>query len=284
MARNLDLTSLRAFVTVVNAGGVTKASGFLNLTQSAVSMQLKRLEEALDVSLFDRSTRKLTLTGTGEQMLGYARRMLELNDEVLGRLTANEYEGEINLGVPGDIVYPALPEVLQRFNTAYPRMKVHLLSMGTLNLKTAFARGEADVILTTEENLDRGGETLLERPMVWIGAEEGQMWKQRPLRLAFEGACIFRGPALAALDAAGISWEMAVESDSLRTVEVSVSADLAIHAVIEGTESPYSMIIQHNGALPTLPRIQINMYRSDLSVAEPVDALVDLIRQGYHAL
>lgn len=284
MPRNLDLTSLRAFTTVVDAGGVTKASGFLNLTQSAVSMQLKRLEEALDVALFDRTTRKLNLTGAGEQMLGYARRMLELNDEVLGRLTATEYEGEILLGVPADIVYPAIPGVLQCFNTAYPRMKVQLLSMGTLNLKTAFTRGEADIILTTEEDLDRGGETLLERPMVWIGADNGQMWKQRPLRLAFEHDCIFRGPALTALDAAGISWEMAVESDSMRTVEVSVSADLAVHTVIEGTESPYTQVVQHNGTLPTLPRIQINMYRSDLSRAEPVDALVDMIRQAYHSI
>lgn len=284
MARNLDLTSLRAFVTVVDAGGVTKASGFLNLTQSAVSMQLKRLEEALDVALFDRTTRKLNLTGAGEQMLGYARRMLELNDEVLGRLTATEYEGEIVLGVPGDVVYPAIPEVLHRFNKAYPRMRVHLLSMGTLNLREAFARGAADVILTTEEDVERGGETLLERSMVWIGAENGQMWKQRPLRLAFEHDCIFRGPALSALDAAGIAWEMAVDSDTMRAIEVSVSADLAIHAVIEGTESPYSEMIVHNGALPTLPRIRINMYRSEMARSEPVDALVDLIRQGYQVI
>ncbi|GAB5449064.1 LysR family transcriptional regulator [Gymnodinialimonas sp.] len=284
MARNLDLTSLRAFVTVVDAGGVTKASGFLNLTQSAVSMQLKRLEEALDVALFDRTTRKLLLTGAGEQMLGYARRMLELNDEVLGRLTAKEYEGEILLGVPHDVVYPAIPEVLQRFNKAYPRMRVQLLSMGTINLKAAFERGEVDVILTTEEDVDRGGETLLERPMVWVGAQDGQIWKQRPLRLALEDACIFRGPALSALDAAGVSWEIAVEADSIRTVEASVSADLAVHAVIEGTESPYTTMIQHNGALPSLPRIRINMYRSDLSRSEPVDALVGLIRQAYHAI
>ncbi len=199
-------------------------------------------------------------------------------------MTAKEYEGEISLGVPHDVVYPAIPEVLQRFNKAYPRMKVHLLSMGTINLKAAFARGEADVILTTEERVDKGGETLLERPMVWIGAEDGQMWKQRPLRLAFEHACIFRGPALAALDAAGISWEMAVESDSIRTVEASVSADLAVHVLIEGTESPYASVIQHDGGLPTMPRIQINMYRTDLSKAEPLDALTDLIRQAYRAM
>ncbi len=284
MPRNLDLTSLRAFVTVVDAGGVTKASGFLNLTQSAVSMQLKRLEEALDVSLFNRSTRRLDLTGAGEQMLGYARRMLELNDEVLGRLTANEYEGELILGVPHDIVYPAIPEVLHRFNAAYPRMKVQLLSHGTIKLKAAMARGEADVILTTEERLHAGGETLLERPLVWIGAIAGQMWKRRPLRLAFEHACIFRGPALAALDASGISWEMAVESDSIRTVEATVSADLALHAIIEGTEPPYVEVVAHGGALPTLPRIKINMYRSDLARTEPMDALVGLIRQAYRGM
>ncbi|MEX3016216.1 LysR family transcriptional regulator [Gymnodinialimonas hymeniacidonis] len=284
MPRNLDLTSLRAFVAVVDAGGVTKASGFLNLTQSAVSMQLKRLEEALDVALFNRAERKLNLTGAGEQMLSYARRMLELNDEVLGRLTAKEYEGEISLGVPHDVVYPAIPEVLQRFNKAFPRMKVQLLSMGTINLKAAFARGEIDVILTTEEDLDRGGETLLERPMVWVGAQNGQMWRQRPLRLALEDACIFRGPALSALDAAGISWEMAVEADSIRTVEATVSADLAVHAIIEGTESPYAEKIEHNGALPALPRIQINMYRSELKRTEPLDSLVDFLRQSYRAM
>ncbi len=89
---------------------------------------------------------------------------------------------------------------------------------------------------------------------------------------------------MAALDAAGISWEMAVESDSIRTVEASVSADLAVHAMIEGTESPYTAMVQHCGGLPTLPRIQINMYRSELSKAEPLDAMADLIRQAYRAM
>ena len=128
MPRNLDLTAIRAFVAVVDAGGVTKASGFLNLTQSAVSMQLKRLEESIGVALFDRSARRLALTGAGEQMLGYARRLLDLNDEVLGRLTAKHYTGQITLGVPHDVVYPAIPQVLQRFNTDFPRMRVQLVS------------------------------------------------------------------------------------------------------------------------------------------------------------
>jgi len=112
MARNLDLTALRSFVAVSDAGGVTRAAGFLNLTQSAVSMQLKRLEESLGIALMDRSARSIALTPMGEQLLSYARRMLELNDEIYGKLTSQEYAGEITLGVPHDVIYPAIPQVL----------------------------------------------------------------------------------------------------------------------------------------------------------------------------
>ena len=98
--RNLDITTLRSFVAVADTGGVTKAAGLLHLTQSAVSMQLKRLEESLDAPLLDRTGRGIALTAQGEQLLSYARRMLVLNDEVYGKLTSNAYEGEVTLGVP----------------------------------------------------------------------------------------------------------------------------------------------------------------------------------------
>lgn len=100
MIRNLDLTSLRSFVAIADAGGVTRAAGFLNLTQSAVSMQIKRLEEVLGCDVLDRSARKVGLTAEGEQLLGYARKMLALNDEAFHRLTTDVHEGEIVLGVP----------------------------------------------------------------------------------------------------------------------------------------------------------------------------------------
>ncbi|KGB82868.1 MAG: LysR family transcriptional regulator [Pseudomonadota bacterium] len=281
MPRNLDMTALRSFVAVAEAGGVTRAAGFLNLTQSAVSMQLKRLEEALGLTLLDRTARKIALTATGEQLLGYARRMLDLNDEVYARLTAQEFEGEVILGVPHDIVYPAIPQVLQRFNTEYPRVKVQLLSSFTRRLKEQFARGEVDVILTTEDEADAGGETLTELPLIWIGAPGGQAWKSRPLRLAYENSCIFRGSVQSALDRAGIPWEMAVESNSTRTIEASVSADLAVHTVIEGSEPPYVERIQHGGALPELPTKQINLYVSDVTGGKVTDDLAAQIRQAY---
>ncbi|TCO70898.1 LysR family transcriptional regulator [Rhodovulum euryhalinum] len=281
MSRNLDLTALRSFVAVAEAGGVTRAAGFLNVTQSAVSMQLKRLEEALDLQLLDRSERRVKLTAAGEQLLGYARRILALNDEVYARMTAQEFEGEIVLGVPHDIVYPAIPRVLNRFAADFPRVKVQLLSSYTVRLKELFRKGGVDIILTTEDRCGEGGETLAELPLVWVGAIGGQVWKQRPLRLAYEHACIFRQGVQAALDRAGIPWEMAVESESIRTVEASVSADLAVHTVVDGMLPPYVEPIQHGGALPELARTKINLYVSDLSSAPVVGELADLIRQTY---
>lgn len=281
MARNLDMTALRSFIAVADAGGVTRAAGFLNLTQSAVSMQIKRLEEMLDTQLFDRSSRQIALTSAGEQLLGYARRMLQLNDEVYARLTAQEFEGEVVLGVPHDIVYPAIPQVLRLFAAEYPRVKVHLLSSFTSELKEQFAKGEVDVILTTEDDPDAGGETLIEAPLVWVGAPAGQAWKSRPLQLAYEYKCRFRVPVQQALDAAGIPWEMSVESTSSRTIEATVTADLAVHSVIEGAEPPHLEKIQHGGALPDLPRLKINLYRSDVGKGQIVETLTALLRQAY---
>jgi DNA-binding transcriptional LysR family regulator len=281
MPRNLDMVSLRSFVAVADAGGVTRAAGFLNLTQSAVSMQIKRLEELLDVRLLERSGRGVALTPEGELLLGYARRILVLNDDAFQRLTLDAHEGEVTLGVPHDIVYPAIPQVLQRFAREYPRMKVHLVSSFTRVLKAQFGRGEAHVILTTEDEADQGGETLAALPLVWVGAPKGQAWKGRPLRLAYEHHCIFRLRVQAALDRAGIPWEMAVESDSTRTVEASVSADLAVHTVLAGSEPPYVERINHGGALPDLPAMQVNMYVARPAPSPAVEVLAEFIRQSY---
>lgn len=281
MIRNLDLTALRSFVAIADAGGVTRAAGFLNLTQSAVSMQIKRLEEVLGQDLLNRAARKVGLTPAGEQLLGYARQMLVLNDEVFGRMTQSVHEGEIVLGVPHDIVYPNIPQVLRRFAADYPKMRVRLISSFTRVLKAQFARGECDLILTTEDAVDPQGETLAALPLVWIGAPGGVAWKGRPLRLAYEHDCIFRQGVQAALDAAGIRWEIAVESDSTRTVEASVSADLAVHTVLAGSEPPYLERVAHNGALPELSTMKVNLYAADPGQTPAMAALAELIRRAY---
>lgn len=283
MPRNLDLTSLRSFVTVADTGGVTRAAGFLNLTQSAVSMQLKRLEENLGVDLLDRSARQIALTTAGEQLLSYARKMLDLNDEIYGRLTDKKFEGEITLGVPHDIVYPVIPQVLQRFNAEFPRMKVQLVSSFTSILKEQFERGEADIILTTEPELGEKGETLAKVPLRWIGAPGGNVHRQRPLRIALGRSCKFRPIAIAEMDAQELGWDMIIDTDSDRTIEATVSADLAVTVMLEGTEPPQLQALPVATGLPELPVQNINMYVGDED-HPPSARLADLVRQGYDAL
>jgi DNA-binding transcriptional LysR family regulator len=281
MPRNLDMTALRSFVAVAETGGVTRASGFLNLTQSAVSMQLKRLEESLDISLFDRSGRTIALTLAGEQLLSYARRMLALNDEIQAKLGSREYEGRITLGVPHDLVYPYIPMILKRFAMDYPRVKVQLVSSFTILLKEQFGRGEIDVMLTTEDHVEEGGETLVTRPLVWIGARDGTAWRQRPLRLAHERDCIFRSSVVKCLDEAGIPWEFAVDTTSPRTVEATVSADLAVHTMIDGNEWRDFERISHDGALPELRKVAINLYLNQQAEGPMVPYLASLVRRSY---
>lgn len=279
--RNLDVTTLRSFVAVAESGGVTRAAGFLHLTQSAVSMQLKRLEEVLGLSLFDRSGRSIALTASGEQLLVYARRMVSLNDEVISRLTDQAYEGEITLGVPHDIVYPAIPRVLKQFHAAFPRVKVQLDSSYTRRLKEEFAKGACDIILTTELGMDDGGEELCVKPLCWIGAPGGSAWRQRPLKLAFGRLCTFRPHVVDRLDEAGVAWDVVVESDSDRTIEATVSADLAVHTMIEGTKPPHLDRIDHGGSLPALPAQRINLYGAAAGKNEVHDAMVALLRSAF---
>lgn len=281
--RNLDLTTLRSFVAVADTGGVTRAAGALNLTQSAVSMQLKRLEEVLDLSLLDRSARRIALTESGDQLLGYARRMVEMNDDVLARLTDQSYEGEIMLGVPHDIVYPVIPQVLKRFNAEFPRMKIQLRATGSIDLKEQFARGGCDLILTTETGVETGGETLIELPLRWIGAPGGAAWRRRPVRMAFGRRCMFRPGVIAALEKAGLEWEMAVESESDRTIEATISADLAVHAMLEGTQPPHLEQINHGSTLPLLEVHKINMYGAEQAKGVALKHLVELLRQTFHS-
>ena len=278
------MTALRSFVVVAEAGGVTKAAGFLHLTQSAVSMQIKRLEESLGISLLDRSARSVSLTSAGEQFLSYARRMLDLNDEAFRRLMDHDYEGEIVFGVPHDIVYPTIPQVLQRFNAEYPRVKVQLLALYTNKLKEMFARGECDVILTTETRVGPGGETLVTMPLRWVGAPGGVAWRQRPLRLAYCRHCVFRHGDVEKLDAAGVQWEIAVDSDSDRTIEATVSADLAVTTMLEGTEPPHLERVPSGAGLPDLDVQKINLYGGGAGTSDLVEHLKAMLRDGFRAI
>ena len=286
MTRTLDLATLRSFVAVADTGGVTKAAGVLHLTQSAVSMQIKRLEETLDVTLLERANRTVTTTSAGEQLLSYARRMLALNDEVWSRMTSNDFEGELTLGAPHDIIHPYLPKVLRQFAAEFPRMNIRLISRSTRALRAMFARGEIDAILTTEDEPGPGGEVLVELPLRWVGAKGGSAWRQTPLPIAFCSSCIFRSGGLSRLNDAGLAWEMVTESEYDQAVEAVVSADLAISLMLEAEVTPDTEVIQAGGALPDPGTTRIILYRDRTTthVSPAADRLAEIVRATYRGL
>jgi DNA-binding transcriptional LysR family regulator len=132
LKRDIDVGLLRAFAAVAETGGVTSAARLLNLTQAAVSQQIRRLEEFFNLTLFDRQQRRLELTPTGDRLLAYAQRILALNDEIWGVMSSPDFEGEVKLGVPHDIVTPFLPPILKTFNQCWPRVRVTLVCQPTL--------------------------------------------------------------------------------------------------------------------------------------------------------
>ena len=170
MPHNIDTSLLRAFVAAAETGGMTTAARLLNLTQAAVSQQVKRLEEVFGRQLFERDRRGLRLTASGERLLIRARRLLAFNDEVWALMTAPDFKGEVRLGVPHDIVGPYMPPVLRSFDQAWPGVRVSLVVSTTPKLLRALARREIDLTLTTEVDCPPNGETLLQDPLVWVGA------------------------------------------------------------------------------------------------------------------
>jgi DNA-binding transcriptional LysR family regulator len=260
MPRNLDVAALRAFLTVLDLGGVTRAANQLNLTQSAVSLQIKRLEVALGQPLFARKGRCMTPTTQGEQLVAHARRILAANDETLIQMTALNFTGDISLGTPDDLLYPRVPCAMRNFTRLHPRIKVRLHTAQTATLKEKFARGAIDVILTTEAEIGLGAEALLIEPLVWIGAPGGRAWQKRPLPLGTVANCIFNKPAIASLNASAFDWQLEVDNVSNTAVEASIAADMIVRLQLRSTVDPQFDIIDHRGQLPALPNFYICMY------------------------
>ena len=260
---NLDLGTLRSFVTIADSGSMTRAAGRLFMTQSAISMQIKRLENSLGLSVFERSAQGMTTTTEGEQLLQFANQMLAINDEAMGRLTSPDYEGQIRLGVPCDVIYPHIPGILKEFSRDFPRVQIKLSSGPTVNLKSQFKRGLLDVMLTREQVASPGGSVISTQRLVWTGAVDGIAWKKRPVPLGISKNCAFRSSAIKLLEDTGLEWIDVVASEDDTAALAMVSADLCISAQMESVKDSGRAAIDHGGHLPELPEVSIVLYRID---------------------
>ncbi len=284
MIRNLDIAALRSLVAIADTRGVTRAANQVNLTQSAVSMQIKRLEALLDQKLLMREGRGVVLTKVGEQLTDYARRLIALNDEAWSRLTNDDFEGEVVLGVPPDLVNPVVPDILRQCTALYPRIRVTLLTRITNVLHAELEAGRADLILGTEQDPSPDAETICTLRQGWYGAVGGSAYLKRPLPLAVCNNCAQKPAIAAALAAADVPWYQASDADDDFTQEAITSADLGVLARIGGPARDDHEPIPA-GALPELPDVLVNCYRAahrDTAAIERIaEVVADRFRRVY---
>lgn len=282
MLRDIDITLLRAFTSVVDTGSVTAAAGLLNRTQSAISLQIKRLEELLGLELFERGHRKLILTPQGERLVGPALRLVGLNDEIWGQMTTPEFDGEVRFGVPTDLVPTYIPNILRRYNRAWPKVRVSLALGNSARLLKLLEKGEIDLALTTDPEPQRHAEVLRIDRLVFVGAPEGRAHLLTPLPIAIgDMSCRFRPVILDALRKAKRQWRLVLEISHQVAQEAAVSAGIAVSAALSDSVPPTLEVLGAGSGLPQLPKFMINMHLPETNQLASVRALADHARAEF---
>ncbi|WP_286181664.1 LysR substrate-binding domain-containing protein [Desulfovibrio sp. Huiquan2017] len=269
---------MRTFVAAADSGSFTKAAPLVHRTQSAVSMQMQRLERDLGRTLFHREGRGVALTSEGDVLYRYARRLLALHDEALIALGGPRLHGVVRFGAPEDYSTRYLPGALQRFAAAHPGVQVDVFCDDSIRLRDKFRTGELDVALTTEERAGTVDSRPL--PLAWLVAERGAPVDRRPLPLAlYHTGCLYRRNALAALERAGIAYRVAYGSPSMTGVLAAIRAGLAVGPVAVGTTMEGCRLAMPRDGLPNIPPVATRLrVRQDAAPALP-EAFAGFLRQ-----
>ena len=261
---NLDLDLVRTFVTIASVGNFTRAAETLRRQQSTISLQVQRLEDALGQKLINRTPRSVRLTSEGEMFLGHARRVLDLNDEVVARVNEPHMQGVVRLGTPEDFATRHLPSVLARFAQAYPAVALEVTCDLTLNLLDRFRKGAFDVALIKRERIsDAGGIRVWREPLVWVRADRDFWASEGQLPLVVSPApCVYRKRATEALDRARRPWRIAYTCGSLAGSLAAVKAGLGM-TVLPKDMVPPDLHIIDGKPLPDLKDTEIALLQRE---------------------
>jgi DNA-binding transcriptional LysR family regulator len=231
----LDLELLRSFVSVVDAGGFTRAGERVHRTQSTVSQQIKRLEDDIGQPLLNRSGKDVTPTEAGERLLSYARRLLALAEEARDVLTRPGHEGAVRLGVPEDFAAYRLAKLLAAFSRSHPALRLDVRADQSINLQRELERGDLDLALFKRAAGEKGGIAVWPERVHWVTS------KSHPIHAAtgsvpligFPAGCLYRARAIHALESAGRTWHMAYSSSSLAGIQAAVAAGMGLGILSE---------------------------------------------------
>jgi DNA-binding transcriptional LysR family regulator len=279
-----DLDVLRTLVFAVDLGGFSRAAARVGRTQSAVSLQMRRLEELAGERLFEKAGRSFAVTTAGERMLGYARRLLALNDEAYAAVRDTELVLPVRLGLLPDFAETWLPPILASFVRSYPAARLEAHVDRGLAVLSALDQGRLDLALVF--GIERPTSTrIAELAMTWIAGRHFTWRRGSSLPLVvFEPPCAFRAAAIAALDRAGVPWHVAFTSQSLGGIWAAVEAGLGVTV-----RTPHGLPrrLRPLGAaakLPPLPSIALALHRAAFPASPLVDQLRTTLEQGIASL
>lgn len=276
---NFDIDLLRAFLTVYEEGSFTKASEKLLRTQSAVSLQIRRLENLVGKQLIVRDARKLRLTVDGQQLQRYAKLMVRLNDRAMQHICAPSGAAAITIGIPDDYVSTFMPVLTRLIEEHAPGSPIDIVCHTSPYLRSMFDAGDLDIIVVTEPINPGNPAAVLVDDLCWVRAPESGPSSQGILPLAlFPDGCLFRSSVLAALKENGIEYRIVKSSLNFLVLKAALfegaMSVLARHTITEDLE-----II--GKGLPALPRVQVAFYSNlpyAAAVQEKLAALMETIR------
>ena len=262
-ATGLELDLLRTLVAIADTGSFNRAARAVFRTPSAVSMQMKKLEEQVAKPLFAKDGRSVILTPDGEALVGYGRRILSLADEAMQRFRAPQIEGRIRLGIPDDYAGQFLPDILARFAASHPNVEVDVCVQQSFELLEHLDESRLDIALVTAGHNHAGGMVVHREPLVWAGLRHGCAHERKPLPLAVSHMrCCWRKQAIHALDRANIPYRIAYSSRHYLGQLAAVMAGLAMAPFPLSSVKGDLKVFGEESGLPALGHVEIEIIRN----------------------
>ena len=278
MTALIDIDQLRTFIAIAETGSFTKAAEVVHKTQSAVSMQMKRLEERLDKPIFARDGRASKLTEDGERLLDYARRIVKLNLEALATFSGPELSGRVRLGVPDDYADRYLPEIMARFSRAYPGVELTVMCEPSADLLRRIDTNELDLAIITTTEGKRPAEAFRQERLLWVTSSRHATHTENPLPLALgRQSCSWRSIALECLERIGRPHRILYASSNAGAYVAAVLAGLSVSVLPESTLRPGMRVLTPADGFPELPYCRIGLVRNPHESSELADALAEHI-------
>jgi DNA-binding transcriptional LysR family regulator len=278
MTALIDVDQLRTFIAIAETGSFTKAADVVHKTQSAVSMQMKRLEERLGRAIFARDGRASKLTEDGERLLDYARRIIKLNVEVLAALSDAELTGRVRLGVPDDYADRYLPEIMARFARAYPGVELTVMCEPSVDLVERVDGNDLDLAIITDCGTSRPSEIFRQERLLWVTSNRHSIHAEEPLPLALgRPTCGWRRAAIACLETIGRPHRILYTSVNAGAIAAAVLSGLAVSVFPESALRPGMRVLSPPDGFPELPSCRVGLVRNPHERSPLADALAEHI-------